>query len=184
MSPWARRWGPFAWIVLIPVVTIPLTQAITATFVKSSECNYQVDFLGGEASCPDGPVLLALMPGLLNLAPILWLLINDVEVRRNAVIAGGLGAARFAVPMLGVILSGPGSGCPYDVIACANPSGHTVLTWGFVNAFPNSYSVGVSILSAGLWLATLILWIALAIAARSGRQGDSGEKSPAFLEGG
>lgn len=148
------RWAPFIWLVLIPLLTVPLTIMLAGQVLQSSQCT--ITFVGSfeepeRALCTDRPVLMSLLPGLLNLGPIVWLVLpGDDIMRRNAIVAGSLGAVRLLVPMLGVLTTGPSPG-------------RTVLVSGLVFVYPNSDYlpvVGVSIL---LWIICVVTWIWLRI---------------------
>lgn len=144
------RWAPFVWLVLIPVLTVPLTQALAGQILQSSQCS--IAYVGSfeEAErwlCPDRPVLLSLLPGLLNLGPFVWLVLpGDDIMRRNAVVAGSLGAARLLVPVLGVLLTGPSPG-------------RTILVSSLVFVYPNGDYLPVVGISVLLWIISVVTWI-------------------------
>lgn len=116
---WFNGWSwPFLWILLIPVVTVP-GQAILLQSVVQSEALHadqsncvvlRRDYEYGmyhDFGCPVGDVLPTLLPGLLNLAPLFWLLSARHQVRMAALVAGILGAIRLGVPAVLYIISHP-----------------------------------------------------------------------------
>ena len=136
--------GPLAWIILTPLATVPATAAVTAALTPAFSQSYPslealeaaaaanpyctvhisigaeaiLGIVAANAVCPDGYVLAALSPGLLNLVPLLWLLSRRVEIRRAAIIASILGGLRFVIPSLAVLtLAGGASGAAHK--ACA-----------------------------------------------------------------
>lgn len=144
------RWAPFVWLVLIPVLTVPLTVVLAGQILQSSQCT--ITFVGSfaepeRALCPDRPVLMSLLPGLLDLGPFAWLVLpGDDIMRRNAVVAGSLGALRLLVPVLGILLTGPSPG-------------RTVLVSGLVFVYPNSDFLPVVGISVLLWIISVVTWI-------------------------
>jgi hypothetical protein len=148
---------PLWLIVLSPLLTVPLTQSATQSLIQSDSCTIiGLDFIGGSASCETAALAVALAPGLVNLAPFLWLFARDARTRTAALVAGFLGAARFVVPLATLLASGPTSN----------------VSWGFYQAFPNDQSlVGVSIFLWALSVATLIV-VGVRGLRRRGRQND------------
>jgi hypothetical protein len=170
--------GPLAWILLTPLATIPatgifsgvLTQAFSGSYATldamqaaaaaNPYCPVHISLgdmailgvVDAAAVCPDGYVLAALSPGLLNLVPLLWLLSNRLQTRRAAIIASALGCLRFLIPTLGILVVTPGS--DYGSVA----HGFTVLTPATPWPFPNSWNL-IPIVSAVLWVATLAAYL-------------------------
>src|SRR5947209_7626701 len=127
--------GPLAWIIVTPLATVPATAAVTAALTPAFSQSYPslealeaaaaanpyctvhisigaeaiLGIVAANAVCPDGYVLAALSPGLLNLVPLLWLLSRRVEIRRAAIIASILGGLRFVIPSLAVLTLAPPS---------------------------------------------------------------------------
>jgi hypothetical protein len=94
--------GPFTWILVTPVFTTPLSLVIARALPCSAApvgvpANYDL--------CPIWTVPATFAPGLLNLAALLWLRADCAWVRRNAVIAASLGAARFMLPVVNSLRS-------------------------------------------------------------------------------
>ena len=146
---------PLLLSVLVPIVTLPLTLIATSAVIQSNSCSVTLDFIGGQAMCQTGPLLLALTPGILNLAPALWVMSHHKRTRFAAITASPLGCARLAIP----------------AIALAAGGTTTYVSWGLYPAFPNQggavFGVGaISLTSASLWLATLAAMTAFASANR------------------
>jgi hypothetical protein len=176
--------GPLLWIVLTPLLTIPLTliatgvltpfdggpyssfEDVQAAAAADPYCTVSVsgaDILGGlgaQATCQDGLVLLCLSPGLINVLPILWLLSRKPETQLAALLASILGVFRLVVPTVAVLTLAPkpGAGC-LSADFCALPHGFTVIDPGYPWAFPNSWNDAPWI-SVGLWLLTVIVYVA------------------------
>ena len=170
--------GHLAWILLTPVATIPATglltgvltpafsgsyatlDALQAAAAANPYCRVHISFgampilgvVNAEAICPDGSVLAASSPGLLNLVPLLWLLSNRLQTRRAAITASALGSLRFLIPAVGVLAVVP----PSDYGSVAH--GFTVITPGTPWSFPNSWNP-IPIVSAVLWAATLVAYL-------------------------
>jgi hypothetical protein len=137
---------PLWLIVLAPLLTVPLTQGATQSLVNTDACaNIQLDFIGGSASCQTTSLVIALAPGLINLAPLLWGLSKDLRTRKVALLAGILGAVRLVMPAAALLASGPTS----------------KISWGFLQAYPNDQGVvGASIF---LWLVSLVALIVVGV---------------------
>jgi len=173
--------GPLLWIVLTPIVTIPLTMLATGSLLPSSgPYNTYDDVLaaaaadhicqvtisgsnifgqvGAQATCSDWLVMAALAPGLLNLLPVVWLMSRKPETQVAAALASILGAARFIIPMAAVltVAPSPGSGC-VSAELCNIPAGFTVISVASP-AYPNSWN-GVGWISLALWLITVIVYV-------------------------
>ena len=170
--------GPLAWLLLTPLVTIPATAAVTGVFTQvfsrsftnldamraaaaaNPYCPVQVSLgpmailgeVDAAAVCPDRYVLAALLPGVLNLVPLLWLFTRSLQMRRAAIIASALGGLRFLLPALGVLAIAPPS--EYGGVL----HGFTVLTPGGPWPYPNSWNA-IPLVSAGLWAATLVAYV-------------------------
>src|SRR5437762_9562437 len=133
---------PLWLVVLAPLLTVPLTQSATQSLVQSDSCTVlDLGFMGGSASCQTGPLAMALAPGLLNLAALLWLFARDARTRRAALVAGVMGSVRLVLPLATLLSSGPTS----------------TVGWGFSQAFPNDISV--VFVSFFLWVASVVALI-------------------------
>jgi hypothetical protein len=100
------RW-PFLWVLLVPVVTMPLqverlgaSEGFLAANVYENCDLAPGPGLTNTWKCPVECVLPTLMPGLLNLVAFLWLVSPRRKTRYAALVAGALGAVRVAVPAL------------------------------------------------------------------------------------
>ena len=107
---WVNWWGwPFLWILLIPMVTMPLQVERVGSMVWDN-CVQEPGIPGAKNTwqCPVEDVLPTLWPGLLNLVVFLWLLSPRPRSRHAAAVAGSLGAARLVVPgLIYVVLGSP-----------------------------------------------------------------------------
>jgi len=180
--------GPLAWLILTPLITVPATligtsiltpfdngaryatlEDVQAAADADHLCKVTVgaaDIFGGvdaSAACPDGYIVAALSPGLINLAPLLWLLFGRVSVRRTAVVASVFGAARLLIPMIAVATAVPTEHA--DTIT----RGHTLITPGFPWAFPNSWN-DAPLFSFLLWIATVAAYFVQRYLARRRRR--------------
>jgi len=107
-------WLPFLWILLIPMMTMPIqVERLGSDGGFASAKAYQqcqlvhkspgafLDFNTVNSwRCPAEDVLATLAPGLLNLAPLLWVWWPNRRTRFAVLAATGLGAARVLVPGL------------------------------------------------------------------------------------
>jgi len=149
--PPASRWYlPLLWILLIPIVTVPLTNVLGdraeyhSGFCSVNAGNYLLPGLGVYASCSTGLLLLLLSPGLLNLVPLWWLRSTHPKLRAAALWATVLGALRLIVPATAVIAS------PVD-----NPVDAVSGLFG-----PSDFVLSILTVSLVLWLATIpAIWI-------------------------
>jgi hypothetical protein len=173
--------GPLLWIVLTPILTIPITLIATGALLPSSgpyatyddvlaaaaADHYCSVIIGGsnifggvsaQANCPDRLVVAALSPGLLNLLPFLWLLSRKPETQLSAVLASVLGTLRVAVPMVAVLTLAPtpGAGC-LSADLCSLPPGFTVIQV-MSPAYPNSWNA-VGWISIALWVLTVVVYL-------------------------
>lgn len=91
-QPWWNRWySPYLVLLLVPVITLPVTFTIweSIPYCIIDEHQYKTR-----------DVALALSPTVADLLPFLWFLSRAPGVRRAAIIAGLIGAARFAIPVV------------------------------------------------------------------------------------
>ena len=95
---------PFAWILLSPVVTVPLMFLVLNLSAHFSAAELEQEPGGlerwGRTFFYLRDVRLAHMPGLLNLLALAWLACPSAQTKLAAVLAGLLGAVRLAVPLL------------------------------------------------------------------------------------
>lgn len=123
-NPWAL---PFLWLMLTPIVTVPLSMVL---FENIGE-RYQGPDIGlpdeppgqVEGWCPPGddqvgqcvpnlnatsyeyyrvaPALLSFLPlGFFNLVPFVWVLSRNVRARRAGIVAGLMGLLRFSATVV------------------------------------------------------------------------------------
>ena len=170
--------GPLAWILLTPLATLPATAVVTGALTPAfggtyatldalkagaaanPYCTVQISFgpmailglVDAHAVCPDGYVLAALSPGLLNLLPLFWLFSRLPSTRRAAILASVLGGLRLLIPAIGVLAVA----APSDYGSVGH--GFTVITPGTPWQFPNSWNA-IPLVSAALWVATLVTYL-------------------------
>jgi hypothetical protein len=168
-----KWWMPFLWIILTPLVTVPLSEALF-----DSLAGYQAPGEAGlpaindpdclDFACVDYeyfelgiPTLIAFaLPGLLNLVAFAWLVSTSRRVRTAAVVAGVLGVVRLMIPVI-VLLS-------FDTVTNAagrsyavNP--HSVLR--DIYGTPEPFSA-IWDQSALAWAASLVTWGAFRVLTR------------------
>ena len=125
---WLTKWWlPFLWIILTPIVTVPLSVTLSESFGArhtAAEVGLPEEPSGViDGWCPEGedpygmcipnflapyyvyyeitPTLVGvLLPGLINLAPFIWALSKTRRTRRAGVTAGLAGVLRVAVPAM------------------------------------------------------------------------------------
>jgi len=120
-SSWLNKWWmPFLWIILTPIVTVPLSDIlfdVLAGYHGPADVGLPPNpprcpslgealFGGLDPDCGPqlrysevGPTIIAfVLPGLLNLAPFLWVSSKRPRVRAAGIVAGLLGAVRLALP--------------------------------------------------------------------------------------
>ncbi len=117
---WLNKWSmPFWWIILTPIVTVPLSAILFSVLAGYHEpqevslppnpppCPFLNGFFGDPV--PDcgprfrysevGPTIIAfVLPGLLNLVPFLWVSSTRPSVLVAGTVAGLLGLLRLALP--------------------------------------------------------------------------------------
>jgi hypothetical protein len=106
-----RWWAwSFTWITFIPIVTVPLTLAISSSLLGDwrRNCEYHPPrheatyphrfFSEGYHTCSSRQIAVSLSPGLLNLLPLLVFFSPGGRDRRSALAAGSFGALRLLIP--------------------------------------------------------------------------------------
>lgn len=134
---------PFLWILLIPILTVPLTWFLRdAVLYHSGLCSVTPSFFGAYATCSTGAYLLILSPGLLNLLPLWWLRSSHRKLKVAALWATVLGALRLIVPAAAVI---------------ASPDGNQVSGGGLYG--PSEFQLAIFAISLLLWALTFpVMW--------------------------
>lgn len=140
---------PLLWILVVPVLTVPLTHLAWIDLVGSGACARLGSTGRSIASqtlwgCPLDRGLVALGPGILNLVPALWLVSYRPRVRAAAITASVLGAIRLIVPAANY--------------AAVTLHGAANITQGFTGTFPLGAAGGAV---SG---ASLLLWLLSALA--------------------
>ncbi len=99
---WLNRplW-PFLILSLSPLVIAPVTVGIISSL---PDCGLD------EPWWELRHMQLAFLPGLMNFLPFLWLISHRTNVRWAALVAGVMGATRFALPQVSIALYSASSG--------------------------------------------------------------------------
>ncbi len=166
---WLNKWSmPFWWIILAPIVTVPLSAILfsgLAGYLEPPEvglppnpppCTFLYGFTFGDPDIvPDcgpqfrysevSPTIFAfVLPGLLNLAPFLWVSSTRPRVLAAGIVAGLLGIVRFSIPVIVLMTAS-------DRVTDAG--GTTYFEW--INSSPHD-----EVWSAGVmaWLGSLLVW--------------------------
>jgi hypothetical protein len=170
-SLWLNEWWrPFLWITLTPIVTVPVSAIVFGALIRQPEevgfppnnPQSQIDLFQG-GSCDSFlsspcyeyaeavPTLLAFaLPGLLNLAPIAWVLSKNIRVKVAALVALLLGALRLAIPVLVLMLG-------YETVA--NSEGTSYFRWDTLDfIFPSEPTFPIWVLGALAWVGCLVAW--------------------------
>lgn len=105
-------WVPFSWVLIAPLLLKPLSFALLYLVTDF----YPADWVGLSAPAPAGPalgdrpvsyeyfqaaptIIIFISVGLLNLAPFLWLLSAQTEVKIAGILAGLFGLAQMFIPI-------------------------------------------------------------------------------------
>ena len=102
-----RPRNPFLLVYLLPIATVPLTLLLFWSLPQSC-------VIGDTNTWELRYAQVALLPGVANLLPFLWLMSMTARVRRSAIVAGLIGAARFVIPQV-MLLFITTSGCSGSV---------------------------------------------------------------------
>src|SRR3990172_10555557 len=181
-----RWWMPFLWIILTPIVTVPLSVPLSESFGArhtAAEMGLPEEPPGViDGWCPEGedpygmcipnffapyyvyyevtPTLVAvLLPGLINLAPFVWALSKTRKTSRAGVTAGLAGVLRVAVPAM-VLMS-------FDRLTGVGGGTYFQVETTFLGLEPYS-----SVWIAGFlaWLASLAVWVIFGLLTRERHQ--------------
>ncbi len=158
---WLNQWSmPFLWIILAPIVTVPLSAILFSTLAGYHS--------PAEVGLPDRsshgwfsfireysevvPTLIAFsLPGLFNLAPFVWMLSAKPRVRMAGALAGLMGLVRLGIP-LAVLMLG------FDRLTNASGTSYfDFVTEGFVLFWGEPHDV-IWFFGALAWLGTLLVW--------------------------
>ncbi|MEE9208706.1 MAG: hypothetical protein V3U67_10135 [Gemmatimonadota bacterium] len=159
-SSWLNHWSmPFWWIILAPIVTVPLSAILFSTLAgyhSPAEVGLPdrsgAWFIEANAYSEVVPTLIAFtLPGLLNLAPFIWTLSAKPRVRMAGALAGLLGLVRLGIP-LAVLMLG------FDRLTNASGTSYfDFVTEGFVLFRGEPHDV-IWFFGALVWLGTLLMW--------------------------
>jgi hypothetical protein len=98
----ARRWfWPFLWVLLIPVVSVPLSVFFQSRMVLSEGSELGLGN-GGPWAARDA-ALSTFFPALLNLLAFAWCILGDGRTRWAALWAGVIGAAGALLPFVVIL---------------------------------------------------------------------------------
>ncbi len=115
---WLNKWWmPFLWIILTPIVTVPVSAVLFDTLAGyQTPAEIGLPDPAGTDGC-DGwfcptyqysevaPTIVAfVLPGLLNLVSFLWVSSTRPRVRAAGIVAGLLGIVRFSIPVIVLIV--------------------------------------------------------------------------------
>ncbi len=163
-----KWWMPFLWVILTPIVTVPLSAILFGVLAGYHE-PHEVGLPPNPPPCPRpfelfadpdpdcGPqfgysevsvtLLAFIVPGLLNLAPFLWVSSTRPRVRAAGIVAGLLGLLRLALPPTVLMLA-------QDRVSSDGGSYFEyVLGW-----FDGSPFIDVWFFGAAAWLGSLLVW--------------------------
>jgi len=164
-------WRPFLWIILTPIVTVPVSAVIFSALIRQpQEAGFPPNnpqslidlFQGGSCDsflstpCYEyaevGPTLLAFfLPGLLNLAPIAWVFSASMRVKAAALTALTLGGIRLAIPILVLTLG-------YERVT--NAADTSYFRWDTLDFIaPSGPTFEIWLLGAVAWLVTVVVWL-------------------------
>ena len=103
-------WVPFLWIVMSPLITVPVSGLLIAVSLKGSSdvgLPKSADWCLCTFAYGDVTTVIAIfvLPGVLNLVPWIYAFSAQRRVRVAAVFAGALGLLRLALPPVVLILA-------------------------------------------------------------------------------
>ena len=159
-APW---WFPFRWIILAPIVSVPLSAALFEMLAGNQEPE-AVGLPASDAGCSWfcsayeyaelNPTLIAFtVPGVVNLVAFAWVLSKEPRVRIAAMVAGLLGLLRLSVPTIVLLLI---------INRLTNGDGVTYVQWdvgGIGPSFPIPMPhFAVWLFGAAAWFGSLLVW--------------------------
>ncbi|MEE9269716.1 MAG: hypothetical protein V3V49_05580 [Candidatus Krumholzibacteria bacterium] len=166
-SSWLNKWWmPFLWIILTPIVTVPVSAVLFDTLAGyQTPAEIGLPDPAGTDGCDRGgwfggfcptyehsevaPTIFAfVLPGLLNLVSFLWVSSTRPRVRAAGIVAGLLGIVRFSIPVIVLMLS-------FDRVTA--PGGTTYFDFGggSLNFSPH---FDVWFFGFLAWLGSLLVW--------------------------
>ena len=96
---------PFLLVYLLPIATVPLTLLLLWSLPQGC-------VIGDAPTWELRYAQVALLPGVANLLPFLWFMSKAARVRRSAIVAGLVGAARFVIPQMMLLFITASRWCP------------------------------------------------------------------------
>lgn len=170
-SSWLNQWWvPFLWIILTPIVTVPLSAMLFDALAgyhepqevglpgpaRTDGCDRDGWFGGW---CPTyhyyevAPTFIAfVLPGLLNLVPFLWVSSTRPRVLAAGIVAGLLGVLRLSIPVMVLMLA---------VDRVTNPGGTAYFEFRQGPGFDQS--IAIPIFGFLAWFGTLLFWALFAV---------------------
>jgi len=155
--PWDDWLLAFVWILMTPIVTVPVSAAVFDGLIRQPE-EIGLTPNSRSAACRElfgicyeyaefSPTLLAfILPGLMNLLPILWILSARPRARLAGVVAGLLGLFRLSIPVMVLLLG-------FDRITA--PDGGSYLRW----ASSPLLDLGLSVPEESVWTLGALAWM-------------------------
>ncbi len=161
---WLNKWWrPFLWIILTPIVTVPLSTilfSVLAGYHEPQEVGLPSKavpgWLFGEPTYPYEyfelvPTVVAFtLPGLLNLVPLLWALSTKSKVRIAGIVAGLLGLLRLSIPPIVLMLG-------FDRVTNAAGTSYFEYDASWTLGYPTPHSE-IWFFGVLAWLGTLLVW--------------------------
>src|SRR3989304_337430 len=98
---WDRPALPYLMLAVSPLLTLPINWIILASIPNCGDDEPWWELRHFE---------IALVPGLADLLPFLWLVSGAAAVRRAAIVAGLMGSARYAIPQAAMLIYAMSSG--------------------------------------------------------------------------
>ena len=160
---WLDRWWlPFLWIMLTPLITVPVSRALVeAGLREGTEVGLPTENMFG-TQFKYGSVLATLvwftLPGTLNLAPWAWAFSSTARVSAAGCVAGLLGLFRLALPTL-VLMS------ETDRLTGTGGSSYFAFARGGVFDADAPYD-DAWVLGGFAWLGSLLYWGIFAVVIR------------------
>jgi hypothetical protein len=129
---WDRSALPYLMLAASPLLTLPISATVLGTIPDCGDDEPWWELRHFE---------IALAPALADLLPFLWLVSRTPDVRRAAVVAGLMGAARYAIPQAATLIHSVSSGgqalnsgCPISTFFVAAVLAPVMLTLWLVSA--------------------------------------------------
>ena len=147
---------PFLWIILTPIVTVPLSIIL---FLLLAGYQEEKDIFA-QPSCilhctpndylaVNGTIAAFALPGLVNLVPFVWVVSRNTRARLAGIVAGLLGLARLIIPAVVLILS-------FDRVMGDGGTSYFLVRFPIL---PWTAHIDVWIYGFFAWTGTLLVWV-------------------------